>query len=752
MRKIIIAVSLSALTLLSGTLTARDLDTAERLESFKQDLPEVLKPWVGWVKEDYPEINCPHLDNGQDRLCAWPADSSFEFKSEKGRFEIRWQTYLEGWQPIPGDSRIWPDQVSVNGQPAAVIVRNNQPGVILPPGRHRISGELIWQAQRPQHLSIPDFIGRIELTVDDRTLDYPQRQAGQLLLTPSGEDHNSIRIQENDTLNVDIYRKLTDSRPMTLDNYYRIEVTGQPRRITIPLKLPDDFKPYQMRSPLPATINADDELTLLARAGQWDLQISALLSSVSTTAIEPSSDLETPEIWFFQHQPNYRQVQINQNPIDVSQLNVPEHLTPYNAYQTQYNETMQQWMPLELKVSESPQQRPADSNLKLTNVQTHYWLDEEREQWLFSGQAINPNQEHWRVHFDHRAKAGSLSLNQKLQPITLKLQDNDQFSDSVLLNEQGRIDYDGYLDSENNLPASPFNVAGEQLRLSLYIPKDQLVLSINGADEGEQSWLGQWRFHDLFVLIMLGAMLYFIQPGKLIITIPLFITLVTAYPLLNSPFLWLLFLMMTLALLIKNISSSEQSGTSRRVNKLSRWAFSALLVMMTPLMIWFGYQQFMLTFYPHIDTDISNQIRTSVYMEKAQVPKSGPIPDASGAPLNDYRNPAASRMKATAQSLEQLTDSQTQKNQQRRNTIDNDWKVPTGYGMPTLNSERVNRISLRLEGNGQQREVTPILIPASLSGLIRLLLTVGLLGLLLLITHTALPLVSKKLQDKEGSL
>ncbi len=130
-----------------------------------EQAPEPLRPWVSWVLHGVEEAACPALyDNGAAHRCAWPTALELDLREDGGGFTQQWQLFVEGWIVLPGDGRHWPQEVSVNGRPAAVAERGGRPGVLLPVGRHRIAGRFLWSAL-PESLSVPSETGIVSLTV-----------------------------------------------------------------------------------------------------------------------------------------------------------------------------------------------------------------------------------------------------------------------------------------------------------------------------------------------------------------------------------------------------------------------------------------------------------------------------------------------------------------------------------------------------------------------------------------------------------
>ena len=137
----------------------------------REQVPEPLKPWIGWVLQDNPDLACPFLYNSyEQKRCSWPTQLALDLTSAKGIFSISWKVYKDSWVSLPGDDKHWPLNVTVDGKPALVMDRNGVPSIKLAAGqdhvaKYQIKGEFLWDVI-PDNLRIPDDTGLISLTVN----------------------------------------------------------------------------------------------------------------------------------------------------------------------------------------------------------------------------------------------------------------------------------------------------------------------------------------------------------------------------------------------------------------------------------------------------------------------------------------------------------------------------------------------------------------------------------------------------------
>ncbi len=91
-----------------------------------EPVPSGLEPWRGWVLRGQEFRACPLIAGhraaaAEDFLCAWPGMLELSADDHGADVTQRWRVEVESWIPLPGDAEYWPQQVSVDGQPAPVV-------------------------------------------------------------------------------------------------------------------------------------------------------------------------------------------------------------------------------------------------------------------------------------------------------------------------------------------------------------------------------------------------------------------------------------------------------------------------------------------------------------------------------------------------------------------------------------------------------------------------------------------------------
>ena len=151
-------------------------------------MPPALEGWQTWVLDGREYVGCPFLDGVQGassidvpsataaaRVCAWPGTLELAGRPRRGAFLAqRARLYTRGWLPLPGDAESWPQDVTVDGVRAPVLLHDGRPGVELTPGEYTISGVINW-VRRPDMFTIPASVGLVRLTVDGHAIALAER-------------------------------------------------------------------------------------------------------------------------------------------------------------------------------------------------------------------------------------------------------------------------------------------------------------------------------------------------------------------------------------------------------------------------------------------------------------------------------------------------------------------------------------------------------------------------------------------------
>jgi hypothetical protein len=456
-------------------------------------IPDALRPWIDWVLHGHEDAFCATLHgNAERRQCAWPSQLRLEVDDGGGRFRQEWTLYRDAWVSLPGNDRLWPQRVEADGRPAAVICRDGFPGVRLEKGRHVVGGNFTWTSL-PEMLPVPPATGIVSLHLRGEVVPFPDRDSsGRIWL-----QRRATEAEENDLLEVNVHRLVSDDIPLLLFTRVDLKVAGKGREVLLGKALPEGFVPMALDSPLPARIEADHHLRLQVRAGRWQLGLNARYEGPATGLTLPAAngDWDEEEVWVFQAQSPLRVVSVEgADSIDPQQTELPEEWRQLPAYLMRPGATMK------LVERRRGDADPAPDQLSLERT---LWLDFDGGGYTLHDRITGTLKRSWRLEMASPARLGRVAVGGQDQFIT-RLADTAGTGVEV---RQGKVE----IDADARLPAmlgdlpavswnSDFQSAGGQLHL----PPGWRLFTARGADDAEPTWVTAWTLFDLFVVLIIA--------------------------------------------------------------------------------------------------------------------------------------------------------------------------------------------------------------------------------------------------------
>ncbi len=458
-----------------------------------EDAPAPLQPWVKWVLHGNETALCPFL-NGQpeERVCAWPAALRLELSESGGRFSQSWRVYAEGWVPLPGDTGRWPQEATVDGSPAAVLDRGGVPSVRLKAGTHAVAGAFRWDAL-PELLDIPSETGLLSVSVAGAALPFPARdERGRLWLQKArGAGKEASHIE------VSVHRRLIDDVPLQLVTQVQLRISGRNREELLGKALPAGFIPMSIVSPLPARLDPDGRLRVQARAGTWDIELTARRERPAAEIVlpAPGGTWDDDEAWAFEAREDLRSVTIEGVPsVDPSQTEMPPAWRGFPTYLMQADRTM--------KLVE---RRRGDANPDpdRLSLQRTFWLDFKGKGLSVQDQLSGKLSRGWRLTMGPETALGRVSVGGADQFLTA-LSSGGPAGVEV---RQGALNAvaDSRVERRRfSLPAVGWAHDFERVGGVLNLPPGWRLVHAWGVDRAEPSWVTSWTLLDLFLVLILA--------------------------------------------------------------------------------------------------------------------------------------------------------------------------------------------------------------------------------------------------------
>lgn len=458
-----------------------------------EDVPAPLKPWIGWALKGHEAELCPFLNNASgEKQCAWASVLTLTLDKTGGRFTQSWQMYADSSRAfLPGDDKTWPQSVQVDGKPVPVLANGGMPSVLLPKGRHTITGSFRWNAV-PETLSVPQTTGLISLALNGRSIPFPEREEqGKLWLNRSP----AVEKTTENRLELSVYRHLTDSVPQILITRLRLKISGQARELLLGKSLPTGFAAMDIKSILPVRLEPDNRVKIQARPGTWEISIGARHEGPADaiTLNDPDGQWNASEIWVFEARNDLRSASVEGvPPVDPQQTELPAEWRSLPAYFVTPGKTV--------KITQhkrGDEGRPADD----LSIKRTLWLDFDGRGLTASDSISGIVSRSSRIEAERDTMPGRAAVAARDQLIT-ELKNGSMPGVEVRPGNLAMTAYSRIETDPRSFTATGWKHSFSHASARLRLPPGWRLLHVSGADRAYPTWVSRWTFLDFFLLVV----------------------------------------------------------------------------------------------------------------------------------------------------------------------------------------------------------------------------------------------------------
>ena len=535
-----------------------------------EEIPTPLKSWVNWVLHEHRDRNCPFIYNDfETKHCSWPGQLNLYLKQDGGLFSVNWRIYATSRVELPGGLNNWPQNIKVNNQPSAVQEFKGKPALWLEPGHYQISGRFNW-AKPPKRLTIPKTIGLVELKWNGKVVEFPDIDKGELWL--NRESHLEPKPKSRDNgLTIKVYRRIIDDVPLLIEVRIELDVSGSHREIVLDKLYTTGFLPLSLTSPIPVRLEADGQLRMQLRPGQWVVDLTLRNPSQLTSLDLPrlTHPLPQEEIWVFDARRFQRVVEVQGVlTIDPTQTNLPQKWKSFPAFRVRGGDTMH------LKVIRRGNQKTEPNKLSLKKT---LWMDFNGNGFTVQDTIEGAMTQGWRLTAHPEMKLGQVLVDGKPQLITLapdtKEEGIEVRNGNISLSSDSRID-----GRHSTLDATGWRQDFKRVSTRMNLPPGWRLFSVNGVDNNAESWVNRWSLLDIFLVLIIAF-----ASGKLWNKGWMLVALVTLALIWHEPgapqYVWLNIL--AAVALLKVVPQGKLRGSISFYRNVS---FAALILISIPFM------------------------------------------------------------------------------------------------------------------------------------------------------------------------
>ncbi|MGH8530193.1 MAG: hypothetical protein ACRETN_10230 [Nevskiales bacterium] len=549
----------------------------------RADVPEPLKPWVGWVLHGAEQQLCPpaYQDAGQ-RLCVWPARLELKLGDGGGDFELSARLNAPAWLALPGDGAMWPLGVAANGRETAVLPIDGNPAVFLTPGVYQLSGRFTWQSP-PKSLRVPPETGLLSLSFNGVARPHPARDSrSHIWLNQPSTDSQA----PTNHLSLRVFRLVDDAVPLQVLTRVQLEAAGTVRNELIgPVLLPG-FIPLVIEGNLPARLEDDGRLRVQVRPGVWQFSVGARAPGPVTELAAPQLAPPWPseEVWSFRARNDLRVVELSGAPgIDPRQAQTPAEWQELPAYLLQAGGTLV----LAEKRRGDPQPGPDQLALR-----RELWLDFDGGGYSLRDHLSGSLSRSWRLSAQAPIALGRVQIDGEPQLIT-------HFGEALgveVRHGQLNLTADSRVDAPlRHLPATGWTTDLQSIQTTLHLPPGWRLLAAPGADNVPDTWLSRWTLLDLFIVLIASvAALRLFGPTAGVLSV---IALALTWHEPNAP-RWTWLNLIAAISLLRALPASFQTSRLQAWLARYRWVSAiALLLVAIP----FAVQQSRIALHPQLE-------------------------------------------------------------------------------------------------------------------------------------------------------
>ena len=463
-------------------------------------IPEPLKPWRDWALHGEEFRRCP-LSHGQDGadaadfVCVWYGSLQIDASNSGARFSVPVDV-LSGRETVvmlPGSSELWPRELSDGFRSLPVIERNQQPAVLLPPGRTVLQGQIRWR-QLPGALPLPNGLALVSLSLNGKPVGQVQRDGDALMLS---SDEKRATVQ--DTLQLRVYQRVQDGIPLLLETVLTINATGSAREVVIGQPLLPGFVPTAMSSKLAARLDEQGQLRLQLRAGEWQLHLYSRAESLpETLTLRTDNGLwPSEEIWSWQSGERLRAASLEGGvPIDPVQADVPSDWQELPALRVRAGES--------LRISERSRGRQVTDNA--LQLQRDLWLRFDGSAYSFRDQISGTLRRDWRL--DMATPYQLLNVSESGSALPVSSGDNDSLRGVELRTGYLNLNASGELAPDAALSATGWQTRFDSAQVNLHLPPGYRLLAATGVDDAPGSFIERWNLLDTFILVLTAVLIF----------------------------------------------------------------------------------------------------------------------------------------------------------------------------------------------------------------------------------------------------
>ena len=621
---------------LAVAVVVLDLAANAGAQPFREaDLPPALRPWAAWVRDETPDRACAAV--GGTAVCLWPGRLDLRLGADGGGWSLDVHADRPVDLPLPGDTQRWPQDVRLDGRPAAVTSRGGVPILRITAGAHRVEGRFRW-SHLPDSLPVPERLALVDLAVEGRTVLQPRRdEAGLVWLRAEGQAAGAA-----ESLRLQAFRRIADGIPLWVETRLSLEVSGKAREIELLGALLSKSTPVAVGGDLPARLDDSGRLRVQVRAGAFNVTVLARLQGQPEALQPPKAEAPWPsrEVWVFAGDETLRQVELSgAAPVDPSRTDLPPEWQKLPAFVVDPGQR------LALKETRRGEPEPAPDRIQLSR---ELWLDLTGRAFTVRDRFSGSLSRTWRLDVQRPGELGRAALDRAEQLVTES--PSSQALGVEVRKGQLSLEADSRTPRSGRLNAVGWSADVEHLGATVHLPPGFWLLATSGVDAAPGAWAARWTLLGFFFVVIVA-----LATGRLFgrsWAMVALLAMVFTYAETGAPFLVWLSLLGAVAL-----TAVAPEGRLQSAARLWRAVSVVVLVL---ILVPFLRDQLVEMLYPQVgqvslgEADVFDSLSLPIGgARKAARPPAAPPPAAPSSEVLSFTAPQEATAKANEEVQQQ---------------------------------------------------------------------------------------------------
>ncbi|MDY6091194.1 MAG: hypothetical protein SPJ04_08080 [Bdellovibrionota bacterium] len=667
-------------------------------DSWKDNVPDSLKPWIAWVSKDIKINKCPRSSSNYETMfCDFITSLKINLEGDKISFTQNVFLYEDSFVKLMGDKSMLPKNVKEGDENLPIIYKGTYPYVFLKKGAHEIKG-IVDIENNSTEITLPEKVAIIQFRKDGNKEDNISIINNKLQLAIKNEmvqnDQEETQDEFNDSLDIQVRRILEDDVPFKVTTLLRINASGKERDENFGKIIFPNSRIFNITSALPVRFDKDNNFIFKVRRGSYEIKIDSILNDIPQKLLFFKSTKAFPdkEIWGYTINNVLRTTQIS-GVRNVAPINFgyPISDSSMRVYEINENESF--------NILEKDRAPVIDAKNELT-INRNFWLNFKGDGYFVSDSLSGNVKKEGIMIVNKDFHIAKANVNNVDVPLFI---DKDTSNTGINLHQGSvKIESEGRYSNINEFTLTPYSFTKNKSTLTLHLPSQWKIFNISNIKNDYYSWVSKWNLLRLFYLCLTFCIIVKVFSLKLgIVSLISMILVHNTEVSLYLPLILITFFHFISTLLYNN---EKKRFYFNLFNRIKNIIIILLLIFVLPFVI----DDVRRSVYPQLGFDISKENQTNYYTNnmkrKSYSINGNQMVGASNRALSkSFGSQAMYDVDTVTEEAEVLGVNVPREEVLIKNSS---LAIPTGFGKPMWNGSTIVKINEDIKDSNQKIKIT----------------------------------------------